>query len=148
VRTVQEVRTIFAQVPGEARIHDQKSSQASSGDHVLPYNVEYQLAQDIAFIAAREEGVHTVSAATVEKRTTEQGLTFTVASNSGVEPSVREGILGIGRCLELCAQKGNAVADFSGHLLRRYADARTTTLGVYRNCVSLRGTIMRTSDYR
>ena len=111
-RTVQEVRTIFAQVPGEARIHDQKSRQASSRDHILPYNVQYQLAQDIAFIAACEEGVHTVSAATVEKRTTEQGLTFTVARNSGVEPSVREGILGIGRCLELCAQKGNAVADF------------------------------------
>ncbi|KAI4217869.1 MAG: hypothetical protein LQ349_008980, partial [Xanthoria aureola] len=89
----------------EARIHDQKSRQASSRDHLLPYNVEYQLAQDIAFIAAREEGVHTVSAATVEKMTMEQGLTFTVASNSGVKSSVREGILGIGRYLELCARK-------------------------------------------
>ena len=56
--------------------------------------------------------MHTVSAATVEKITMEQGLTFTVASNSGVELSVREGILGIRRYLELCARKGNVVIDF------------------------------------
>ena len=56
--------------------------------------------------------MHTVSAATVEKITIEQGLTFTIASNSGVESSVREGILGIRRYLELYARKGNIVIDF------------------------------------
>ena len=60
VRTVQKVQAVFAQVPGEAHIHDQKSGQACFGDHDLPYNVEYGLAQDIAFIAAHEEGVHSL----------------------------------------------------------------------------------------
>ena len=148
LRTVQEVRAVFAQVPGKACTHDQKSGQANSEDHVLPYNLEYQLAQDIAFIAAHEEGVHTVSAATVEGKTMEQSLMFTIASNSGVGPSVREGILTIGRCLERCAQKGNVAADLLGYSLRCYADARTTTSGVHRDRFSLCGATMRTSDHR
>lgn len=147
LRKVQEVRAVFAQVPGEACSHDQKSGQANFEDHVLPYNLEYQLAQDIAFIAAREEGVHTVSAATVERETTEQSLTFTIASNSGVELSVKEGILGIGRCLERCAQKGNVAAALLGYSLRCYADARTTAPGVHRDRFSLCGATMRTSDH-
>lgn len=130
LRTVQEVQNVSAQVPGEARTHDQESGRACCGDYVLPYNVEYQLAQDLAFIAAHEEGVHAVSAATVEKAATEQGLTFTIASNSGVEPSVRDGLLGMGRCLERCAQKGNAAAILGECLLRCYAHIRNTTLGV------------------
>ena len=139
---------MFAQVPGEACTHDQKSGRAYSEDHVLPYNLEYQLAQDIAFIAAHEEGVHTVSAATVEGKTTEQGLTFTIASNSGVGPSVREGILGVSRCLERCAQKGNVAAALLGYSLRYYADARTTAPGVHRDGFWLCGATMRTSDHR
>ena len=45
----------------------------------IPYLIvlSYQLAHDLAFIAAQGEGVHTVSAATVEEAATEQGLTFT-----------------------------------------------------------------------
>lgn len=145
VRAVQRVREDFAQV--EARIHDQKSGRACSGNDVLPYNVEYQLAQDIAFLAAREEGVHTVSAATVETITTNEGIRFTVASNSGVGPLARDGLLGIGKILERCARKGNADADSPEHLLRRYPSARTTALRVYRECVPLYNSAVPTSDY-
>ena len=143
----QELRAVFAQVPGEAFSRNQESGQANFEDHVLPYNLEYQLAQDIAFIAAREEGVHTVSAGTVEKKTTEQSLTFTIASNSGVGLSVKEGILGIGKCLERCAQKGNVAAALLGYSLRRYSHARITTSGVQRDCFSLCGATMRTLDH-
>ena len=67
VTTVKEVQNISAQVPGEAHIHDQERGRACYGNYQLPRGVEYQLAQDLAFIAAHEEGVHTVSAATVEE---------------------------------------------------------------------------------
>ena len=92
--------------------------------------------------------MYTVSAATVEEKTTEKGLTFTITSNSGVGLSVREGIPGIRRCLERCAQKGNAAIDFLGYSLRRYADTRTTIPEVYRNRISLCCETIRTSDYR
>ena len=146
--TVRKVQNVFARVAGDACIYDQKSRQAFSEAHVLPYNLEYQLAQDVAFIAARVEGVHTVSAATVGKKSTEQGLTFTIASNSGVEPAVREGILGIGRCLERCAQKGNVAASVLGCSLRCHADVRIATPGMHEDGFSLYGITMRTSDHR
>ena len=85
-RTVQRIQNLSAQVPEEARTHDRESGRARGGNYVLHYNVEYQLAQDLAFIAVHDEGVHTVSAATVEQSAAGQGLTFTIASNSGVEP--------------------------------------------------------------
>lgn len=87
---------------------------------------KYQLAQDITFIAAYGEGVHTFFAATVEEKTREQGLKFTIASKSGIR-----GILGIERYLERCARKGNVAAKLSRYLLRRHTDARTTTPGVH-----------------
>lgn len=111
-RTVQRIQNLSAQVPEEARTHNQESGRLRCGNYVLHYNVEYQLAQDLAFIAVYDEGVHTVSAATVEQSATDQGLTFTVASNSGVGPRVRDGLLEVGKCLARCALKGNATANF------------------------------------
>ena len=60
---------------------------------------------------------------------------------------MREGILGIGRCLERCAQKGNVAAALLGYSLKCYADARATTPGVHRDRFSLCGATMRTSDH-
>ena len=111
-RTIQEIQNLSAHVPEEARTHDQESGRARRGNYVLPYNIEYQLAQDLAFIAVHDEGVHTVSAATVEQSAADQGLTFTIASNSGVGPRIRDGLLEVGKCLARCACKGNAAANF------------------------------------
>lgn len=144
--TVREVQNISAQVPGEAHIHDQERGRACYENYQLPRGVEYQLAQDLAFIAAHEEGVHTVSAATVEETAIEQGLMFNIASNSGVGASIRENILRIGGYLERCAQKGNAAVNSSGYLLKHYADVSTTTVRMYRDRFPLRSTTMRTSD--
>ena len=146
VRTVQEVQKSSAQVPGDAHIHDREIDCAFNGSYQLPRAVGYQLAQDLAFIAAYEEGVHAVSAATVEETTAGQGLMITIASNSGVGPSIGESILGIGKNLEQCAQKGNATVLSGGHLLRRFANGRSTTIGMRRNRFPLRGAIMRTSN--
>lgn len=118
VKTVQEVLTLSGKVPGEAHVYDQIRSQACYRSYQLPRGVEYQLAQDLAFIAAHEEGVHSVSAATVEETATQQGLIFNIASNSGIGTSVRETFLEIGHFLEQCARKGNAAASLSDHLLK------------------------------
>ena len=118
VKTVQEVLNLSGKVPGEVHVYDQITSQACCGSYQLPQGVEYQLAQDLAFIAAHEEGVHSVSAATVEETATQQGLIFNIASNSGIGASVRETFLGIGNFLEQCARKGNVAASLSDHLLK------------------------------
>lgn len=148
LRSVQEIQTESKQIPGAACTHDQKSGKAHSEDYVLPYNLEYQLAQDVAFIAAHKEGVHTVSAATVEGKSTEQGLTFTIASNSGIEPWVRDAIRGIGVCMESCARKGNIATALLGCSLRCYIDARIITIGMHCDHLSICGATVRTSDHR
>ena len=114
MKTAREVLNLSQKVPGEVHVYDQIRSQACYGSYQLSRGVEYQLAQDLAFIAAHEEGVHSVSAATIEESATQQGLIFNVASNSGIGASVRETLLGIGNVLEQCARKGNAAAKSIG----------------------------------
>ena len=108
---VQEVLNTSRQVPEEARVYNQVRGQTFPGDYQLPHNVEYQLAQDLAFIAAHEENVHTVSAATIEETAARDGLIFNIATNSGVRSSVRETLPEIGKLLEQCARKGNIAAN-------------------------------------
>ena len=109
---VQEVLNKSGQVPEEAHIYTHAArGRTSPENYQLPRNIEYQLAQDLAFIAAHEESVHTVSAATIEEAAAQDGLIFSIATNSGVGFSVRETLPEIGKYLEQCARKGNIVAD-------------------------------------
>ncbi|KAI4259808.1 MAG: hypothetical protein L6R42_004396 [Xanthoria sp. 1 TBL-2021] len=105
VERVQEVLKKSRQVPEEAQIYFQARGQAFPEKYQLPHAIEYQLAQDLAFIAAYEESVHTVSAATIEETATQDGLIFNIATNSGVGSSVREILPEIGKLLEQCARK-------------------------------------------
>lgn len=107
---VQEVLNKSGQVPEEAHVYNQVRGQTFPEDYQLPHNVEYQLAQDLAFIAAHEANVHTVSAATIEETATQDGLIFNIASNSGVGFSVRQTLPEIGKLLEQCARKGKTAA--------------------------------------
>lgn len=60
---VQEVLNKSGHVPEEAHVYNHARGQTFPENYQLPHNIEYQLAQDLAFIAAHEESVHTVSAA-------------------------------------------------------------------------------------
>ncbi|KAI9710169.1 MAG: hypothetical protein M1812_007500 [Candelaria pacifica] len=102
---VWEVLNKSGQVPEEAHVYNQIRGQTFPENYQLPYNIEYQLAQDLAFIAAHEESVHTVSAATIEEAAVQDGLIFNIATNSGVGFSVRETLPEIGKLLEQCARK-------------------------------------------
>ena len=108
---VQEVLLRSGQVPEEAQVYGQVGGQTFPENYQLPHKVEYQLAQDLAFIAAHEESVHTVSAATIEETAAQDGLIFDIATNSGVGFSVRETLPEIGKLLEQCAHKGNIAAN-------------------------------------
>ena len=111
VERVQEVLDKSRKVPEEAQIYNQARGQTFPENSQLPPNIEYQLAQDLAFIAAHEESVHTVSAATIEGTAAQDGLVFNIATNSGVGFSVRETLPEIGKLLEQCARRGSIAAD-------------------------------------
>lgn len=65
VTAIRDVLNKLDKVPGKHHVHDQSRAKGSYENHRLPLKIEYQLAQDLAFIAAHEEGVHAVSATTV-----------------------------------------------------------------------------------
>lgn len=74
--------------------------------HVLPFGVEQQLADDLAFIAAAEEGVNAVSAVGLEEAAEQSGIVVRLAANEGIRENVRETLKMIFGFLEQCASKG------------------------------------------
>jgi hypothetical protein len=75
--------------------------------HVLPFNVEQQLADDLAFIAAAEEGVKAVSAVGLEELVEHRGLIVRLAANDVMPrhiPETFEKMFGI---LKHCARRGS-----------------------------------------
>ena len=56
--------------------------------HVLPFDVEQRVADDLAFIAAAEEGVKSVSAVALEEHVGEAGLTIRLAANEIIPNNV------------------------------------------------------------
>ena len=70
------------------------------------FELECTLAQDFSFMAAAEEGVHSVSAACVEGLNDSGNLTIRLASNSGVNARVKSAFETIVKTLERCAKDG------------------------------------------
>lgn len=79
-------------------------SHLKNGARKIPaVNIEQQLADDLSYISAFEEGVKTVTAATIEWQAA--GTRVVLASNEGVSAPVREAFKSILLNLELCAQQ-------------------------------------------
>jgi hypothetical protein len=72
---------------------------------LLPFEIEKQLSDDIAFISAFECGPTYVTAATVEVCET-GGLLVRLAANKGICPVVEQAWTHIIPSLERCAKKG------------------------------------------
>jgi hypothetical protein len=72
---------------------------------VLPFAIEKQLSDDIAFVAACEYGVRYVTAAAVEASEGE-GLLVRLAANEGVCATVVNALTRLFSALEKCAKKG------------------------------------------
>jgi hypothetical protein len=75
------------------------------GTDVLPFGIEMQLSDDIAFVSAYEYGVGYVTAAAVEA-SKQEGLLVRLAANEGVCPLVIDAWKRLLTLLERCAKKG------------------------------------------
>lgn len=84
----------------------------SDAERLLSIEDEGQLANDIAFIAASEEGVAAVSAACVEEKTQTGELIVHLAANEGVSATVQNAVAGIARALQ------QASSDRAGSMFR------------------------------
>ena len=97
------------QTAGRLQVYDKKPQTRLASRYSLPFEVEYQLAQDVAFIAAYEEQASAVSAVSITEQAPDAGITFTVASNAGVCNFVQDSFREISRVLEKCARKGEQI---------------------------------------
>lgn len=95
------------EVPEDPKVHslqDWERNHAQPG-HRLPLMVEQRIADDVAFIAAAEEGVAAVAAASLEELFDGQGLRFRLAMNAGVPMKTREMLRLIFDTLATCASR-------------------------------------------
>lgn len=74
--------------------------------HVLPFGVEHQFADDLAFLAAAQEGADGVSAATISEGLGGHGCTIKLAANKGIPAAVVSGFHTILGKLQERARKG------------------------------------------
>lgn len=98
------------EVPGDPRVHSATEWQAKHADDIdikrfLPFDVEQRLADDIAFLAAAEEGPKEVSAVALEEQTQCQGLVVRLAANGLIRWGVKGTLRAMFDLLNKCASR-------------------------------------------
>ena len=88
--------------------HNVRAEEAGS-EHVLPIEVEKQLADDFAFLTAVEEGAQSVSAVCVEESVAWQGLTLRIAA---VDATLNDGVRsGLEKVVSLMVSEASAMEE-------------------------------------
>lgn len=82
------------------------STLTKDESYPLPFEIERQLADDLAFLAANEAAAHKVSAATIDLDVVAGNATVRLAANEGKGTSVQECFTAILYLLERCAALG------------------------------------------
>ena len=75
-------------------------------EYTLPFKVEKQAVDDIAFLAACESVEGGVTAATLRSLGSHDKTTINLAANEGVSDQIIDSITGMLKLLEICAQRG------------------------------------------
>ena len=90
VVTLQDVSNRVPSDPEDnsARSWLAQGTTALTSVHLLPFDVEQRVADDLAFIAAAEEGVKSVSAVALEQHVGATGITIRLAANEIVPKDV------------------------------------------------------------
>ena len=92
-RNVVSLQHASNKVPSDPQDHSAslwlaQRTNAVKSVYLLPFEVEQRVADDLAFIAAAEEGVKSVSAVTLEQHIGDAGLTIRLAANEIIPKDV------------------------------------------------------------
>jgi hypothetical protein len=107
---VVELEIASKEVPRDPKVYSEADwlhpgVRVGESRHVLPFGVEQQLADDLAFIAAAEEGVNAVSAVGLEEAPERDGIVVRLAANEGIKENVEETLKRIFRLLKQCSSR-------------------------------------------
>ncbi|KAI9850570.1 MAG: hypothetical protein M1838_005420 [Thelocarpon superellum] len=111
-RNVDQLRKSTKDLPRLPQINhrDERSTGGKVDDavYLLPFDVERQLASDIAFLAATEGSRDDVTAVAVEQQIHPPSLILKIAANQGVSAEVQSSIKEIFRLMDICARNGTS----------------------------------------
>lgn len=96
-----------AKVPQLPKVYEPKywlHPNNGSLNQRLPLDVERDVSDGLAFVAAHEDGVGTVTVVTTEVH--EQHVTFRIAMNEGLTAEASDAMLKITSAFERCARRG------------------------------------------
>lgn len=98
------------EVPTDPKVHSAIQWQAEHADDIdikrlLPFDVEQRLADDIAFLAAAEEGPLEISAVALEEQKQQEGLVVRLAANGWIPCGVRDTLRAMFNLLNKCASR-------------------------------------------
>ena len=101
------------QVPADPLVHSAERWLASRATDVirlylLPFEIEQRIADDLAFMAAAEEGHKDISAVTLEEAGEPRRLIVHLATNEGCSQRVKETLHAVFGLLSRCASRSNS----------------------------------------
>lgn len=109
-RNIIELEKVSKEVPRDPKVYTldnwlARGTRSVDMEHILPFHVEQQLADDLAFIAASQEGVKAVSAVGIEELDKHSGLIVRLAANDVIPDDVPTTFESMFRILKQCAMK-------------------------------------------
>ncbi len=103
---VVDLEKASAKCPADPKIHSRPPTLENDDDlHVMPFEVEQRLADDLAFVAAFKKDVWTITAVALEEVSQPRGLVVRLAANAAVESSVLETLNQILQLLRQCSKR-------------------------------------------
>lgn len=109
MRNIEIVLKTSGKVLGSCKTYERDPRHEVDCDgspRILPFEVEYQLANDLAFLAAAKEGVLGVTAVTVSEGSQKSGMTIRLAANDGIADEIEAAIVNICAELQRRSRKG------------------------------------------
>lgn len=117
IRQLEDMRA-RSYVP-DSRVYSSQDDSTRSSSYPITFDMEQQLADDFAFVAASQPTVGSVSAASVEIRVDEPKLFIRLAANGGIQPVVKETIDEILLNMVQYADRGTSISVANGIVFKR-----------------------------
>lgn len=115
-RHIIDLQRASNEVPADPMVHSATDWQANHSiknkqERILPFEVEQQIADDIAFVAATEEGHKEISAVTLEEQVEPDGLVVRLAANEVISKGIQTALEAMFDLLKRCAVGSNPGRD-------------------------------------
>ncbi len=109
-RHIIDLQRASAEVPSDPVVHSASQwlalrAEKNDENRLLPFDVEQRLADDLAFLAAAEEGPKEVAAVALEEQYEPRGLMVLLAANERIPPGVKDAMKGMFNLLSRCASR-------------------------------------------